>query len=172
LPNVGELSEVNRNDFKQVQEVNSFIPVDTLPSPLSSKTICSDFHILIVDDEPVNRMVLECFLKVKNYRVSQCSSGLEALAYLLKDDSVSLVLLDVMMPRFSGFETCKKIRDKYLKNELPVIFLTGMNRHSDLEVGYSVGGSDFLTKPVSREELLSRVETQLRLTKNFSINQV
>ncbi len=123
----------------------------------------STHHVLIVDDESVNSMVIECYLKVKNYRISECSSGAAALEFLSKNSDVSLILLDVMMPRLSGFETCKRIRKSSTYGDVPIIFLTGMNRLSDVEAGYAVGGSDFLTKPVAREELLSRVETHLLL---------
>lgn len=128
------------------------------------------FHILIVDDEPVNRLVLDGFLKIKNYRITECCSGSDALDVLSRENDISLVLLDVMMPKMTGFETCKKIRERYTARELPVIFLTGKNLREDLEAGFIAGGNDFLTKPVSREELLLRVGTHLKLSDNAGLN--
>ncbi|MEK6155530.1 tetratricopeptide repeat protein [Flavobacteriaceae bacterium 3-367] len=119
--------------------------------------------ILIVDDEPVNRRVLENHLTVAGYRVTEVSSGPEALALLQDENPFDLVLLDVMMPGMSGFEVCEAIRANYMASELPVVLLTAKNRVSDLVSGFNVGANDYLTKPFSKNELLSRIKTHLNL---------
>lgn len=147
----------SQQEFLFAQETESTEPSST-PSEFDG---C---HILVVDDEPVNRLVLEGFLKLKRYRITECGSGAEALKILDREPDVSLVLLDVMMPKMSGLEVCTKIREKYNAKELPVIFLTGKNQREDLEAGYRAGANDFLNKPIAKEELLLRVETHLRLS--------
>ena len=121
-------------------------------------------RILIVDDEPVNRRVLENHLKLAGYSIVEASSGKEALNILETEAPFDLVLLDIMMPGMSGFEVCEKIRIKYLTSELPVVMLTAKNRVSDLVTGFSAGANDYLTKPFSKNELLSRIKTHLNLT--------
>ncbi|PCK08042.1 MAG: hypothetical protein COA42_11140 [Alteromonadaceae bacterium] len=128
-------------------------------------------HILLVDDDPVNRMVIDALLVSKSYRVTQCASGQEALDILFGDDpamsvhDVDLVLLDVMMPGISGYEVCRMIRERYTMNQLPVLFLTGNTQVDDLKAGYAAGGNDFLTKPAAKDELFARMTTNLTLTK-------
>ena len=121
-------------------------------------------RILIVDDEPVNRRVLENHLRLAGYSVVEASNGQEALDLLEKDPPYDLVLLDIMMPGMSGFEVCEKIRVNYLTSELPIVMLTAKNRVSDLVTGFSAGANDYLTKPFSKNELLSRIKTHLNLT--------
>ncbi len=128
----------------------------------------SEFHILIVDDEPVNRQVLLNQLKVFNYQISEACDGVEALDLLKKGQHYDLILLDVMMPGMSGYEVCTEIRKTTPMQELPIIFLTAKNLISDLVDGFDVGANDFLTKPVSKDELKSRVKTHLQL---LDINQ-
>jgi len=79
------------------------------------------------------------------------------------DEPFDLILMDVMMPRMSGYEVCQKIRERYLPSELPVIMVTAKNQVSDLVEGLSVGANDYLAKPFTREEFLARVKTHLYL---------
>ena len=118
--------------------------------------------ILIVDDEPVNRQVLVNHLTAQHFRVVQAAGGRQALRWLDRQ-TFDLVLLDVMMPKMSGFEVCRRIRDRFSMQQLPVIFLTAKNQTSDLVAGMDVGANDYLTKPVPKDELLSRVRTHLDL---------
>ncbi|MEP5338277.1 MAG: ATP-binding protein [Algibacter sp.] len=123
----------------------------------------SNIKILIVDDEPVNRRVLENHLTVAGYGVVEVNSGKEALNLIDKDYKFDLILLDIMMPSMSGYEVCETIRKKYITSELPIILLTAKNRVSDLVAGFNVGANDYLTKPFSKNELLSRIKTHLNL---------
>lgn len=118
--------------------------------------------ILIIDDEPIVRQVLSNHLGLRGYRLLSASSGVEALE-VLASESVDLVLLDVMMPRMSGYEVCRRIREQHSLEELPVIFLSAKTRASDRVAGFEEGGNDFLSKPIAKKELLARVQTQLKL---------
>ena len=121
------------------------------------------FRILVVDDDPVNRRVVANHLSFRGYTVLEAASGVEALRVVEELAPVDLVLLDVMMPRMSGIDVCRDLRESYSAHELPVIFLTARDRVSDLVTGFSAGANDYLTKPLSKDELLARVHTQLEL---------
>lgn len=126
------------------------------------------FLILVVDDEPINRQVISNHLAVKNYQVAQAASGPEALSMLDKGLEPDAVLLDVMMPQMTGFEVCRKLRERYPAHSLPIMMLTAKNQVGDLVAGLSSGANDYLTKPISKTELLARLKTHLYLSK---INQ-
>jgi signal transduction histidine kinase/serine phosphatase RsbU (regulator of sigma subunit) len=119
--------------------------------------------ILIVDDEPVNLQVLYNYLSLQNYRIVQATSGPEALAFMddgLKPDAI---LLDVMMPKMTGYEVTIKLREKWKADELPILLLTAKNQITDLVVGLEAGANDYLTKPISKDELLARLKTHLNI---------
>ncbi len=122
-----------------------------------------NISILVVDDEPVNRRVLQNHLSLAGYKVTETGHGEDALRLLDKKGRFDLVLLDVMMPGLSGYEVCAKIRENYLASELPVVLLTAKNRVTDLVTGFNAGANDYLTKPFSKNELLSRIKTHLNL---------
>jgi PAS domain S-box-containing protein len=122
------------------------------------------FKILMVDDEPVNLQVLINHLSLQNYSLTQASNGAEALAAIEQGFKPDLILLDVMMPRMTGYEVCKKIRENFPANEVPILMLTAKNQVNDLVEGLSVGANDYLTKPISKNELLARIKTHLRLS--------
>lgn len=136
--------------------------VDSKEVASNDYRMSSEFHILIVDDEPVNRQVLFDHLAVQNYHLYQASSGSQALE-MLEKHKFDLILLDVMMPQMSGYEVCTKIREKFAVNDLPIIFLTAKTQVSDLVESFSVGGNDYLTKPITKHELLTRVAIHLKL---------
>jgi two-component system sensor histidine kinase ChiS len=123
------------------------------------------FKILIVDDEPINLQVLVNLLSLQNYSLTQASNGMEALAIIRNGFKPDLILLDVMMPKMTGYELCKKIREQFLPNDLPVVLLTAKNQVSDLVEGFGAGANDYLTKPISKNELLARIKTHIRLAK-------
>lgn len=131
------------------------LPKDILPT--------GNFHILVVDDDPINRQVIHNFLFMQNCKVTEASSGNEALKLFQNGENFDLILLDIMMPQMSGYEVCKKIRERYTINELPIIFITAKNQEADLVTAFNEGGNDFVSKPVSKGELLARVKTHLQL---------
>jgi two-component system sensor histidine kinase ChiS len=123
------------------------------------------FNILVVDDDRVNLQVFTNYLLLNNYAVVQAKNGLEALNKIQTGYLPDLILLDVMMPKMTGYEFCQKIRQRYSVNELPILMLTAKNQVSDIVMGLEVGANDFLTKPVFKEELLARIKTHLELSK-------
>jgi two-component system sensor histidine kinase ChiS len=124
-----------------------------------------EFKILVVDDEPVNIQVIANNLSLQNYAITQATNGLEALTLIEQGFKPDLILLDVMMPRMTGYEVCHKLREKYLHSELPILMLTAKNQVTDLVDGLSSGANDYLSKPFSKQELLARIKTHLRLLK-------
>jgi two-component system sensor histidine kinase ChiS len=140
-------------------------PIDTQPlePTLPTPTGPSGPTILVVDDEPVNQHVLANYLGMKNYTIIQAMNGIEALKLIESKLTPDLVLLDVMMPRMSGFDVCRKLRKKYSPIELPILILTAKNRPDDLVAGLEAGANDYITKPFDKRELLARIDTLLRL---------
>lgn len=120
-------------------------------------------HVLVVDDDITNLQVLNNHLKLQGYSVTSALNGMEALA-AVESVKPDIVLLDIMMPKMSGYEVCEKIRESHSPNQLPILMLTAKNQVSDLLEGFSVGVSDYLPKPFSKKELLARVKTHLRLS--------
>ena len=115
--------------------------------------------ILVVDDEPDLREILQCNLEAAGYDVDTASSAEEAL--LMMDRCPSLVLLDVMMGGISGFALAKVLREERgLK--VPIIFLTAKDTEEDLLHGFSVGADDYISKPFSLQEVMARVKAVLR----------
>ncbi|MCB9036548.1 MAG: response regulator [Lewinellaceae bacterium] len=119
--------------------------------------------ILVVDDEPINQQVLKNHLSGQGFDLTQAMNGEEAISILEGGQRFDLVLLDIMMPRISGYEVCRRIREKFLPSELPVIMVTAKNQVPDLVEGLTLGANDYLAKPFSKEEFLARVKTQLEL---------
>ncbi|NES23068.1 MAG: response regulator, partial [Symploca sp. SIO3E6] len=124
----------------------------------------NQFKVLIVDDEPVNLQVLVNHLSLENYAIARAINGMEALELIENGFQPDLLLLDVMMPKMTGYEVCQKIREKFPATELPVLMLTAKNRVSDVVEGLTAGANDYLSKPVSKKELLARIKTQLQLS--------
>lgn len=128
------------------------------------------FSILIVDDEPVSRHILKNQLKLHHYDVFEATDGEHALDLVMHGDNVGdvrfdLVILDVMMPKVSGYEVCRKIRERFPARLLPVILMTTNSQIEDLLVGFEAGANDYLIKPFSKHELLTRVKTHAQLLK-------
>ena len=121
------------------------------------------FNILIVDDEAVNLQVLNNYLSLEHYNIVQAHSGHEALALIQDGLKPDVVLLDVMMPKMTGYEVTTKLREKWQADEMPILLLTAKNQVNDLVIGLKVGANDYLTKPVSKDELLARLRTHLSI---------
>jgi len=109
-------------------------------------------RVLVVDDERVNLQVVSNHLSLHNFSVITATNGTDALEMLEHREEPDLILLDVMMPRITGFEVCSRIREKFPPNELPVIMLTAKNRSSDMMQGFQRGANDYLSKPVEKNE--------------------
>lgn len=121
----------------------------------------NEAHVLVVDDEQINLEILTNYFFDEPYTLHKASSGPEALALLERLPQVELILLDVMMPKMSGFEVCSRIRANPRFDHVPILFLTARNQAKDIHQGFSYGGNDYLVKPISRVELLTRCQYHL-----------
>lgn len=117
--------------------------------------------VLIIDDEPEIRDIVQIFLKNEGYRVMEAEDGEQGLE-LLQREEVDLVILDVMMPRLGGIQTCMKIREN---RNIPIIMLSAKNEDMDKIFGLTSGADDYLSKPFNPLELVARVKSQLRRIK-------
>ncbi len=141
-----------------------------VPAPTPALSGADAFHVLIVDDEPINLAVLENHLALSGQalqraEVRRAESGREALDVIAGGYRPDLVLLDVMMPGMSGYAVCADLRERFPASELPIVLVTAKNQVKDLVDGFSAGANDFLTKPVAKEELLTRLRTHLSLAR-------
>ena len=122
----------------------------------------SAFTILVVDDNPKNVQLMGSILRDIGYEIEFALDGEKALAWLTKK-KFDLILLDIMMPGISGFEVCKKIREKPGFNDLPIIFLSAKTDKESILEGFDLGAQDYVSKPFDTMELLARVETHLEI---------
>jgi len=118
--------------------------------------------ILVVDDNQQNLELLQAYLEDLDCRTIPVNDGPEALEIISKEPP-DLILLDVMMPKMSGFEVCKKVKNDPKTCNIPIIMVTALNEFGDIERGIDSGTDDFLSKPVSKLELVTRVKTMLKL---------
>jgi len=118
--------------------------------------------VLVVDDNQQNLELLQAYLEDMDCRTTPAQDGPQALEIVAKDPP-DLILLDVMMPKMSGFEVCKRIKNDPKTRDIPVIMVTALNEFGDIERGIDSGTDDFLSKPVNKLELLTRVKTMLKL---------
>jgi len=138
----------------------------TTPMPAMSEEIdLRQSVILIVDDNAQNVELLQAYLEDLPSRILTASDGLEAMRVVEDPDTPTpdLILLDVMMPRMSGFEVCRKLKEDPATRSIPVMMVTALNELGDIERGVESGTDDFLTKPVNKLELLTRVKSLLRV---------
>ncbi len=126
-------------------------------------------NILIVEDEPNMRLGLKDNLEFEGYEVDFAPDGESGLAKIL-DNQYDLVLLDVMMPKMSGFDVCKTIRKKGITT--PVILLTAKDQEIDKVLGLELGADDYVTKPFSLRELLARIKAVLRRGENLKTDDI
>ncbi|KNF07057.1 regulatory protein VanR [Gottschalkia purinilytica] len=114
--------------------------------------------ILIVEDEKEIADLIEIYLLNDGYKVLKASNGKDALS-ILEDESIQLVILDIMMPGIDGLEVCRRIRRD---NNIPILMLSAKTQDMDKILGLSTGADDYLTKPFNPLELMARVKSQLR----------
>ena len=118
--------------------------------------------IVIADDNLQNVELLEAYLSDFECEIRTAYDGEESLR-VVQEFAPDLLLLDVMMPRLSGFEVCKKLRANPATCDLLILMVTALNEASDFERGVQAGTDDFLTKPVNKVELLCRIRSLLRV---------
>ena len=117
-------------------------------------------RILIADDNPQNAELLEAHLDGTGYETRLAMNGEETLA-AARDWKPDVLLLDVMMPKMSGFEVCKRLRNDARTKDIGVIIVSALDQVADIERAVDAGTEDFLTKPINKTELLLRVRALL-----------
>ena len=137
---------------------------ECIPAPALTGTQIG--RVLLVDDEPVNLQVASNHLILAGLTVETACDGEEALR-MISANPPDLVLLDLMMPKLSGYEVCRQLRRDYSTSQMPIIMLTARNRIADLVEGFKAGANDYLTKPFWQEDLLARVRCQLKIKEAY-----
>ncbi len=127
-----------------------------------SSTASGLSRILIADDNPTNVELLEAYLAEMPCVMAVAVDGLDTIQKVASFQP-DLVLLDVMMPKLSGFEVCKKIKENPATRKIMVLMVTALNEPGDVERAVAAGCDDFLSKPIHKIELLKRVENMLKL---------
>jgi DNA-binding response OmpR family regulator len=119
--------------------------------------------ILIADDNLQNLELMEAYMEdLPGVEVLRATDGQAALE-CIRNESPDLVLLDIMMPRLSGFEVCKKMKADPATKTIPVVMVTALNEPMDMERGLECGTDDYLTKPIVRQDLIDRVKSLLHV---------
>ena len=118
--------------------------------------------VLIVDDNPQNVELLQAFLESLPVKLVTAADGVEALK-MVAEHAPDLILLDIMMPRMSGFQVCRRIKNDPKTRDIQVLMVTALNELGDIEQATEAGTDDFVSKPVNKFELLTRVKSLLRV---------
>ncbi len=118
--------------------------------------------VLVVDDNQQNLELLLAYLEDMNCQTVGAHDGPRALK-IVAENPPDLILLDVMMPKMSGFEVCKRLKNDPKTTDIPIIMVTALNEFGDIERGIDSGTDDFISKPVNKLELTTRVKTMLKL---------
>ena len=132
---------------------NSNAPVDSDPSKST---------ILVVDDNLQNLELLQAYLEDLGCKVVSAVDGVAAMEAVAKHNP-DLILLDIMMPRMSGFEVCRRLKEDESTAGIPVVMVTALNELGDIERAVAAGTDDFLSKPINKLEMLTRVKSLLRV---------
>ncbi len=122
----------------------------------------NQINILAVDDVESNLLFLVDILKIDNYHVIPASSALRAQE-LIAENMPDLILLDIQMPDMDGFQLCQQLKSEASTEEIPIIFISGLNNCESIVHGFDAGAVDFITKPFKAKEVLARVRTHLAL---------
>lgn len=131
---------------------------DSRPSPKA--------HIAIVDDESITRKLLSSFLKREAYQLYEAATG-QYLFEHIDEWRPDVILLDVLMPDMDGYAVCRKLRAMPQWRHIPIIMITALDRHEEMLKGLQVGADEFLTKPVSGLALSARVQSMIRIKRQY-----
>jgi two-component system, OmpR family, alkaline phosphatase synthesis response regulator PhoP len=118
-------------------------------------------RILIADDNPQGVELLEAYLAGSEYDIETAADGEETMRKV-KEWQPDLILLDIMMPKISGFEVCKRIKASPATSDIVILMVTALDQPSDIDRAVDAGTNDFLTKPINKTELLVRVRAALK----------
>jgi two-component system alkaline phosphatase synthesis response regulator PhoP len=128
----------------------------------AGETFLPQSTVLIVDDNPQNVELLQAFLESLPVKIVTAADGVEALEKVAQHNP-DLILLDIMMPRMSGFQVCRRIKGDPKTKDIQVLMVTALNELGDIEQATECGTDDFVSKPVNKFELLTRVKSLLRV---------
>src|SRR5215216_622352 len=135
------------------------------PSPAqlpNNESFLPQSTVLIVDDNPQNVELLQAFLEALPVKLITAADGVEALEKV-QQHNPDLILLDIMMPRMSGFQVCRKVKNDPATKDIQILMVTALNELGDIEQASECGTDDFVSKPVNKLELLTRVKSLLRV---------
>ena len=132
----------------------SNVPVDVDPSKST---------ILVVDDNLQNLELLQAYLEDLRCKVIWAEDGVQAMR-AVAEHGPDLILLDIMMPKMSGFEVCRRLKEDETTCDIPVVMITALNELGDIERAVAAGTDDFLSKPINKLELLIRIKSLLRIS--------
>lgn len=116
--------------------------------------------VLLAEDDPHLGQILKIYLEARGFRVIHATDGERALNEVIKNNDISIILLDVMMPRKDGFQLAKDIKER--QSKMPIIFITAKTMQKDILEGFRLGADDYLTKPFTMEELMARINAVLQ----------
>ena len=136
-------------------------------APMSSPSSSHDTHlplskVMVVDDNAQNVELMQAYLETLNCVVHVAVDGVDALEKVAEHNP-DLILLDIMMPRMSGFQVCKKLKTDPKTRDIQVLMVTALNELGDIEQASECGTDDFVSKPINKLELLTRVKSLLRV---------
>jgi two-component system, OmpR family, alkaline phosphatase synthesis response regulator PhoP len=137
-------------------------PKDSPAANPSNESFLPESTVMIVDDNPQNVELLQAFLESLPVKIITAADGVDALAKVAEHDP-DLILLDIMMPRMSGFQVCRKIKADPKTRDIQILMVTALNELGDIEQASECGTDDFVSKPVNKFELLTRVKSLLRV---------
>ncbi|MBQ5446506.1 MAG: response regulator transcription factor [Lachnospiraceae bacterium] len=129
----------------------------------------NDLKILVVDDESRMRKLVNDFLSKHGYKVIEAVDGEDALDKFYTDKDISLIILDVMMPKMNGYEVCRQIRKD---SKIPIVMLTAKSEENDELMGFDLGVDEYISKPFSPKILVARVDSILRRTNQIGNSEV
>ncbi|MGH7969477.1 MAG: adenylate/guanylate cyclase domain-containing protein, partial [Limisphaerales bacterium] len=143
------------------------IPINSRAKPLDSTVGAAERgHVLVVDDEEANRILLRDPLEAHGYQVSEAVNGLEALVSI-SQRLPDTVLLDLMMPGMNGFQVCRRLKQDPRSAHVPILMVTALSDRKERLLGIEAGANDFLNKPVDIQDLLLRVGNSVRAKSLF-----
>jgi twitching motility two-component system response regulator PilG len=142
--------------------MQSSVPASELDETTSEAVAASEdvsrvFKVMVIDDSKTIRRTAETLLKKEGFEVITATDGFEALS-MIADNQPDLILLDIMMPRLDGYQTCALIKHHRVFRHTPVVMLSSKDGLFDRARGRVVGSDNYITKPFTREELLSAIE--------------
>jgi len=130
--------------------------------PATSESFLPQCTVMIVDDNVQNVELLQAFLEALPVKIVTAFDGVEALEKV-EQHNPDLILLDIMMPRMSGFQVCRTLKGNNKTRDIQILMVTALNELGDIEQASECGTDDFVSKPVNKFELLTRVKSLLRV---------